>query len=105
MGYSDWPERAMPGPGVPRTTWRCGSPGWIRTNDPSINSRMLCQLSYGGSVSSAVNLSKRPGCARNRCRSEADVLLGSNERCFCGLRDERVCGVDALVVLEQPADL
>lgn len=25
------------------------SPGWIRTNDPSINSRLLCQLSYRGS--------------------------------------------------------
>src|SRR5699024_5280522 len=24
------------------------SPGWARTSDPSINSRMLCQLSYGG---------------------------------------------------------
>ena len=26
-----------------------GSPGWTRTNNPSINSRMLCQLSYRGS--------------------------------------------------------
>ena len=26
----------------------CGSPNWTRTNNPSINSRMLCQLSYGG---------------------------------------------------------
>ncbi len=26
----------------------CCSPGWARTSDPSINSRMLCQLSYGG---------------------------------------------------------
>ena len=25
-----------------------GSPGWTRTNNPAINSRMLCQLSYGG---------------------------------------------------------
>jgi hypothetical protein len=25
-----------------------GSPIWTRTRNPSINSRMLCQLSYGG---------------------------------------------------------
>jgi hypothetical protein len=24
------------------------SPDWTRTNNPAINSRMLCQLSYGG---------------------------------------------------------
>ncbi len=24
------------------------SPGWTRTNNPSVNSRMLCQLSYRG---------------------------------------------------------
>src|ERR671916_1049818 len=36
--------------------WRCalrspsGSPGWTRTSNPSINSRMLCQLSYRGKV-------------------------------------------------------
>ncbi len=28
---------------------RGGSPGWTRTNNPPINSRMLCQLSYRGS--------------------------------------------------------
>jgi hypothetical protein len=27
-------------------TW--SSPDWTRTSNPSINSRMLCQLSYGG---------------------------------------------------------
>jgi hypothetical protein len=26
------------------------SPDWTRTNNPAINSRMLCQLSYGGSA-------------------------------------------------------
>jgi hypothetical protein len=25
-----------------------GSPEWTRTTNPAINSRMLCQLSYGG---------------------------------------------------------
>jgi hypothetical protein len=24
------------------------SPGWTRTNNPPVNSRMLCQLSYRG---------------------------------------------------------
>jgi hypothetical protein len=27
-----------------------GSPEWTRTTNPAINSRMLCQLSYGGPV-------------------------------------------------------
>jgi hypothetical protein len=27
-----------------------GSPEWTRTTNPAINSRMLCQLSYGGTV-------------------------------------------------------
>ena len=27
-----------------------GSPGWTRTSNPSVNSRMLCQLSYRGSI-------------------------------------------------------
>jgi hypothetical protein len=30
------------------------SPGWTRTNNPPVNSRMLCQLSYRGTVCSAV---------------------------------------------------
>lgn len=30
-----------------------GSPGWTRTNNPPVNSRMLCQLSYRGSVQPA----------------------------------------------------
>ena len=29
-----------------------GSPGWTRTNNPPVNSRMLCQLSYRGSLCS-----------------------------------------------------
>src|ERR671910_954672 len=33
-----------------RATWMVppGSPGWTRTSNPSVNSRMLCQLSYRG---------------------------------------------------------
>src|SRR5947209_174092 len=29
-------------------TSRIGSPGWTRTTNPPVNSRMLCQLSYRG---------------------------------------------------------
>ena len=31
-----------------RSGLRVCSPDWTRTNNPAINSRMLCQLSYGG---------------------------------------------------------
>ena len=33
----------------PRGRSTLNSPGWTRTNNPSVNSRMLCQLSYRGS--------------------------------------------------------
>ena len=36
------------------------SPGWTRTNNPPVNSRMLCQLSYRGTVLSG------PKCSRDR---------------------------------------
>lgn len=39
------------------------SPNWTRTNNPSINSRMLCQLSYGGSLDVPAEDSKAPFCA------------------------------------------
>ena len=39
--------RCGPGPLV------CGSPGWTRTNNLPVNSRLLCQLSYRGMVISA----------------------------------------------------
>jgi hypothetical protein len=32
------------------------SPDWTRTSNPSINSRMLCQLSYGGSLGPWIRL-------------------------------------------------
>ena len=31
-----------------RNLFRRGSSSWARTNDPAVNSRMLCQLSYWG---------------------------------------------------------
>ena len=42
-----------------------GSPGWTRTNNPPINSRMLCQLSYRGSLEPA-QISKRDRGVANR---------------------------------------
>jgi hypothetical protein len=44
--------------GTRRCTSRCStvnvcSPGWTRTTNPSVNSRMLCQLSYRGSLACA----------------------------------------------------
>ena len=35
-------------PQVSALTWGFGSSDWTRTSNPSINSRMLCRLSYGG---------------------------------------------------------
>src|SRR5947208_3325668 len=43
--FLPWP--ALPSPSV----WAArsiGSPGWTRTTNPPVNSRMLCQLSYRG---------------------------------------------------------
>src|SRR6476660_1492974 len=39
-------------PGTPRD--RRNSPGWTRTNNPPVNSRMLCQLSYRGLAAAIV---------------------------------------------------
>ena len=36
--------RSVPNPAV------LDSPGWTRTNNPPVNSRMLCQLSYRGTA-------------------------------------------------------
>ena len=35
------------------------SPGWTRTNNPSVNSRMLCQLSYRGSRGGIVTVARQ----------------------------------------------
>ncbi len=51
LGCGEWEsDEALPVSGEWRTglTWRSCSPDWTRTNNPAINSRMLCQLSYGG---------------------------------------------------------
>ena len=38
----------LAGPVYKALTCGKGSPEWTRTTNPAINSRMLCQLSYGG---------------------------------------------------------
>ncbi len=45
------------------------SPGWTRTNNPPVNSRMLCQLSYRGQrAGRRQNLSNARRCLPNRLR-------------------------------------
>ena len=34
------------------------SPGWTRTSNPSVNSRMLCQLSYRGRLARDVAIAR-----------------------------------------------
>ena len=50
-------RRRAPGRGIAaesRSTQSRSSPGWTRTNNPSVNSRMLCQLSYRGLAAAIV---------------------------------------------------
>ena len=51
-GCSEPSEKAKP-PSDAGWRFLCCSPNWARTSDPSINSRMLCQLSYGGMLFSS----------------------------------------------------
>ena len=47
------------------------SPGWTRTNNPPVNSRMLCQLSYRGSAAAIVaRLSISSRSSATRCASD-----------------------------------
>ena len=50
------PTRLFP---LVRPAFVCGSPDWTRISNPSINSRMLCQLSYGGPLSALGKASRR----------------------------------------------
>ncbi len=57
-------------------SYRCrGSPGWTRTNNPSVNSRMLCQLSYRGSLQRAIVARSVPAC-RSRPEVPGSVVSG-----------------------------
>jgi hypothetical protein len=52
IGVPNWVPRRALRPGALRVSSDmqevCSSPGWTRTNNPPVNSRMLCQLSYRG---------------------------------------------------------
>ena len=45
-------------PGEVHKAVQKSSPGWTRTNNPPVNSRMLCQLSYRGRVLSGLKSSR-----------------------------------------------
>ena len=93
----------------PRLTRFCsqagfrGSPGWTRTNNPPVNSRMLCQLSYRGSCSGKV--SKDASTLLNRFARLADLVLRRAQTGLGRLRDVRIGRVDPGVVLDGPGDL
>ena len=57
-----------------------GSPGRIRTNDPAVNSRLLCQLSYRGTISGLFSVS----IVRVSC--QALVKLGMMSKLRKGVR-------------------
>src|SRR6476619_1492351 len=82
-----------------------GSPGWTRTNNPPVNSRMLCQLSYRGSVQRAhiskVDVPVQIGLSLGGS-GRPDLLLGGGEGLPGRPLDLRVLRVDTGVVLEEP---
>jgi hypothetical protein len=51
----------------------CSSPGWTRTNNPPVNSRMLCQLSYRGSLSGAIVARRLRSYANSRIASRTSA--------------------------------
>jgi hypothetical protein len=51
----------------------CSSPGWTRTNNPPVNSRMLCQLSYRGSLSGAIVARRFRSYANSRIASRTSA--------------------------------
>src|SRR5688572_23975063 len=61
-----------------------GSPGWTRTNNPPVNSRMLCQLSYRGSCAAQASKrarapGNRPRDHRSARRQHAELVAGGVE--------------------------
>src|SRR5918995_4044414 len=79
-----------------------GSPGWTRTNNPSVNSRMLCQLSYRGKAATGsprqrpATIAKRAPATKSRQRSgQADLLAHPREPGTDLLGDSRIGAADA----------
>ena len=69
------------------------SPGWTRTNNPPVNSRMLCQLSYRGSAAAH--------CSRRLRRIRGSRSRTSASRCWSSRR----CSASALGELAVQAPL
>ena len=85
FGRSDESGTLGEAPGVPVISR--GSPDWTRTSNPLINSQMLCQLSYRGSVAASRRSAQRvkeryqsqPGNKNRGCRP-APALTGRTRR-------------------------
>ena len=76
-----------------RTT-RKSSPGWTRTNNPPVNSRMLCQLSYRGlaaDCSQALTRTRGSRCAppRGAAGARGSDRTRASESCRCRRRSRR----------------
>src|SRR4051794_38670501 len=79
------------------------SPGWTRSNNPPVNSRMLCQLSYRGSNSGKVS---KPGAPPlNRSALGAALVLRRPEPRLGGDPHDRIVEVDTGIQLVAPPDL
>ena len=84
-------------------TFKCGSSDWTRTSNHSINSRVLCQLSYGGL--SAIGRSPRRDYQIAQRRSLDASRLSQPREVFVGPSAEfRVCRVDPRVEHNLPTD-
>jgi hypothetical protein len=60
----------------------CCSPGWTRTNNPPVNSRMLCQLSYRGP---AAKRRSQSSVWTRVPQSRANVTLTTAVTSFCSV--------------------
>ncbi len=73
------------------------SPNWTRTNNPSINSRMLCQLSYGGMTDEHYQGQGQPLDPEGRSQFREGAIGTS--------RDVGICRVTVGVKFQQPGDV
>src|SRR6478752_414156 len=80
-----------------------GSPGWTRTNNPPINSRMLCQLSYRGSRPQTLATRRRVAKSGSG-RVVADLGLGLAQGKVGHGHHLGVVRVEAAVVGVHPGD-
>src|SRR5437764_5503338 len=67
---------------------RNSSPGWTRTNNPPVNSRMLCQLSYRGVAAAIVAGPLAASCeCANLVAERGEALLELDEPIVVGVRE------------------